>query len=219
MLKVITECKNPEILIVTPLLKTDEITHQISRETKISIKRNDIDFIWTTYSGPDKHAKNCQLGIEAFQQEFHFLPRYIFILDRDIIAGRNMLDKFYKTLSLTNEKIAYVYCPFEYKGHINLKIPPTVWDYSLLKTRNYISSNSLYKTELLQKVGGFVIDLDTHRLSDWALWLKFARNGYKGILCSNTYFTAISTEKDISAGGQEEYIKTRELVLKRYVQN
>lgn len=217
MIKIIKEGKNPKILVLTPLLKNDTVSHQISRETKISIKRNNIDYIWASYEGPYKHARNCQEGLHTFYKTFHYLPKYIFILDRDIIAGRNMLDKLYNCLSKTSEKVAYSYCPFEYKGYINVKIPPVIWNIFDLKKRNYISSNSLYKTDALEKIGGFVIDEDTHRLSDWCFFLKAARMGYKGILCSNTSFVAVSTENDISAGGQREYNDTKKLVVERYI--
>lgn len=217
MLKIIKECKKPEILVLTPLLKTDIISHQISRETKISIKRNDVDYIWASYEGPYKHARNCQEGLHTFYKTLHYLPKYIFILDRDIIVGRNMLDKLYNCLNKTSDTIAYAYCGFEYKGHINLKIQPTIWNIFELKVRNYISSNSLYKTNILEKIGGFVTEEKYSRLSDWAFFLKAAKMGYKGILCSNTSFIAISTENDISAGSQEEFIKTRDMVIENFI--
>lgn len=213
MLKIITECKNPEILVITPLLTG----HTISRETKVSIKRNKIPYIWASFESDRKHAANVQEGINQFQKEFHYLPKYIFILDRDIIAGRYLLDRLYNTLSITNEKVAYTYCGFEYRGYINLKIPPTVWNLLTLKRQNYISSNSLYKTDALLSTGGFITDEDTHRLSDWAKFLQFAQNGYKGVLNGNASFIAMSTEKDISAGNNQEFIDARKLVLERYL--
>lgn len=213
MLKIIRECKNPDILIITPLLTG----HTISRETKISIKRNDIPYIWASYTSENKHAYNCQAGIDSFYKQFKYLPRYIFILDRDIICDRNMLDKFYKIITISNNQVAYVYCGFEYKGHINLKIPATIYNITALKLQNYISSNSLYKTDALLKVGGFVTDTDTHRISDWATFLKFAINGYKGILCANTSFIAISSPNDISAGNIQEYRSARKLIEERFI--
>jgi hypothetical protein len=40
-LNLIKDCKNPEILVITPLRVSDKI----SKETKISIKRNKVNFI------------------------------------------------------------------------------------------------------------------------------------------------------------------------------
>jgi hypothetical protein len=214
MLKIIKECKNPDILIITPLLTG----HTISRETKISIKRNDVPYIWASYTSENKHAYNCQAGIDAFYKQFKYLPRYIFILDRDIICDRGLLDKFYKLIKVSNNQVAYVYCGFEYKGHINLKIPATIYNVTALKLQNYISSNSLYKTDALLKIGGFVTDEKYHRLSDWCFFLKAASMGYKGILCTNTSFIAISTKNDISAGSYNEYKNTKELVIKDFVE-
>ena len=39
---VVTECKDPEVLVVTPLLPD----HEVSRETKVSMKRNNTRYTW-----------------------------------------------------------------------------------------------------------------------------------------------------------------------------
>jgi hypothetical protein len=212
-LKIVKECKDPLILVVTPLFTG----HHISRETKVSIKRNDTPFLWISYEGSDKHAANCQNGIYAFHREFHYLPKYIQILDNDITLGRYMLDRLVDILDKTNDDIAYAYCGFEYKGHINLKIPVCDYDLNKLKQRNYISSNSLYKTDVLDKVRGFVTDYDTNRLSDWAMFLKLAINKYKGVFVPSTSFIAMSTKNDISAGSNEEFFSAKQLIQERYI--
>jgi len=213
MLHIIKECKTPVMLILTPLLTG----HKISSETRTTIKRNDVDYVWASWTGPKKHAANVQDGISAFHKEFRYLPQFIQIIDRDIILGRNMLDRLFSVLDKTGSDIAYSYCGFEYKGHINLKIPVCEFNIERLKQRNYISSNSLYKTSAIYKVGGFVVDEDTHRLSDWAMFCKLAINGMKGVFVPNGNFVAMSSATDISAGSDSEHYSARKLVIERFV--
>lgn len=213
MLKIITECKNPSILVITPLLDG----RKISKETKVSIKRNDTPYIWASHTSKEKHAKNVQLGINAFKKEFRYLPQYIQILDDDITLGRYMIDRLFNVLDKTSDDIGYAYCGLEYKGHVNIKIPVVDFNIERLKMKNYISSNSLYKTEMLYKVGGLVTELEYHRLSDWAFFLKSYKLGYKGVYVSNTSFIAKSTPSDISAGSDEEHYITKRLVTEKFV--
>ncbi len=164
-----------------------------------------------------KHATNVQAGLDEYKKQFKSFPPYIQILDRDIILGRNFLDKMLSTIEKTDGNIGFVYSPFEYKGYINVTFPPRVYDINFLMNNNYISSNSLYKSEAIERVGGFVTDIRIHRLSDWAMWLKMYKFGYIGQLCPNAFFTAISSPSDISAGGQEEYLTTKKLIIEEFV--
>jgi hypothetical protein len=213
MLKIITKHKKPEILVMTPLLTG----HKISGETRTTIKRNTTPYTWASFESNRKHAANCQAGIEEFQKQYKFLPKYIFILDRDIILGRGLIDKLYNLLKITEPNVGYAYCPFEYKGYVNHKVPPKIWSSTELKKNNFISSNSLIKTEMWKKIGGYVTEEKYHRLSDWSFWLKAYNNGYKGILCENTSFIAMSTENDISAGDKNEHRITKELIIKDFI--
>lgn len=214
MLHIIKESKNPvDILVITPLLTG----RKVSKETKNSIKRNNVNYIWASYTSNEKHAKNVQLGIDAFHKKFHYLPGYIQIIDDDITLGRFMLDRLHAVLSKTGKDIGYAYCDLEYKGHTNLKIPVGVFDIERLRKKNYISSNSLYKTDSIYNVGGFVTDLEYHRLSDWAMFLKMYKSGFKGVYVPNTGFTAWSTPTDISAGSNDEWLKTKKLIIERFV--
>jgi len=70
---------------------------------------------------------------------------------------------------------------------------------------------------MVDRVGGFVVDEDVHRLSDWAMWLKCYKAGYVGKLCADTSFTAMSTKDDISAGSNEEYKRTKEIIIERFI--
>lgn len=212
MLKIICENKNSNLLIVTPLLTG----HKVSKETQNSIKRNKISYTWISYESDGKHAFNVQKGIDLYEKN-NKLPDYIVVLDNDITLGRNHIDRMMSVVEKSSNKIGYIYCPFEYRGFINVKFPPMEFDVNRLLRSNYISSNSLYKTSMIKQVGGFIVDEDTHRLSDWAMWLKCLKFGYIGKLCSNTSFVAISTERSISSGGNDEYIRTVKLLNERYI--
>jgi hypothetical protein len=213
MLKILRQDKNAQILVVTPLLTG----HQIFKQTKISLERSGVPIIWTSYEGEGKHATNVQANLDAYKEKYKSFPPYIQILDRDIILGRNYLDKMLSTIEKSGGNIGFVYSPFEYKGYINVTFPPRIYDINFLMNNNYISSNSLYKSEAIERVGGFVTDIRIHRLSDWAMWLKMYKFGYIGQLCSNAFFTAISSPTDISAGSKEEFIEVRKLVIEEYV--
>lgn len=212
MLKILREDKNPLVLVMTPLLTG----RKVSRETKTSIKRNDIPFIWATYEGDGKHAANVQAGLEAYLRDARYMPPYFQIIDDDIILGRHMLDRLYVKLTHAPDWIAFAFCPFSYRGYMNIDFPARIYDINKLLINNYISSNSLYRADILLQVGGFVTELKYHRLSDWAMWLGLYRYGYSGILCEDAHFVAISKPTDISAGSGEEYETTRELILEDF---
>lgn len=132
-----------------------------------------------------------------------------------------MLDRLYEVLERSrirsDKKIGYAYANFEYKGYINVQFPARVFDINMLIRGNYISSNSLYCSEVVEEVGGFVTEEKYHRLSDWAMFLKLYKAGYHGIPSINASFVAISSEGDISAGSKEEYNTTYKLVQENFV--
>lgn len=213
-LKILQSDKNSKILVVTALYSG----HTISGETKTTIRRNKTPYTWISYMSDGKHATNVQKAISAYRKRVGgIIPPYIFVLDRDIICGRHMLDKMINVLGKSDKNIGFCYCPFEYTGHINMKFPPIEYDINKLIQGNYISSNSLYKTSMVERVGGFVVDEEYHRLSDWSMWLKCYKFGYIGKLCADTSFVAMSTKDDISAGSNAEFSTTRELVVERYI--
>lgn len=211
-LKIIQETENPEILVLTPLLTG----HSISKETKKSIKRNDIPFTWVSYENKGKHASNVQKGLEEYLKRYKKVP-YFQIIDNDITLGRGMLDRLHRKLKGTDEEVAFAFCPFSYKGYINMNFPAKEYNIYELMRNNYISSNSLYKTDAILDVGGFVTDQKYHRLSDWCMWMRFYWNRYIGILAENAFFTARSEPTDISAGSNDEYNTCKDLVIRDFV--
>lgn len=202
----------PKVLVVTPLYTG----HKISRETKVTIKRNDIPFIWMTAEGKFNIPMNVTLGLNWFKAKFNYLPEYFLMIDRDITLGRCMIDKMYKRLAPFNLPNAYTYANMVYKGHINQAFPARPFDIRQLIQHNYISSNSLFRMDVLQEVG-LVTDEKYKRLLDWAFLLKLFKNGYIGIPCLDANFVVNSTENDISAGTPQDYNLKRNRVLVDFV--
>ena len=192
--EIIKEAKKPKVIIVTPLLPGDKV----SKETKKSIKRNNIDYSWITSTGNNNIPTNVELGLKLYLKRKK--PNYILPLD---ILGRYMIDRLVQKMN--KFKVGYCFASFKFQGYMNVEFKNEVFDVNKLLQSNYISSNSLIHIESLQKIGWFVKDNKYKRLLDWALWLKFLNNGYEGIPCPEAKFIALSSEKDISSKGQEDY--------------
>jgi hypothetical protein len=199
-IEIIKECRNPKILVVTPLLPE----HKVSKITKKTLKRNDIDYYWISSSGNNNIPTNALEGIKWYKNKFCRLPEYYMMVDNDIEAGRNLLDRLYNMLSKTTDNIGYCYASFEFKGHINVKFPAINFDANRLIQSNYISSNSLFKSEVIEKVG-LVTDDKYRRLLDWAFLIKCLGEGYIGINQPNASFVAYSDKKSVSSGSNDDY--------------
>lgn len=204
-LKILKNVKNPKVLLVTPLLTG----HEIERDLKIKISRNDIPFDWIQYEGIFNTAMNTDLGLKEYLNTTKKEPKYFMKLDRDIIPGRHMIDKLSDTLDNASNIVAYSYCGFSYKGDLNADFPITPFNPEKLLQSNYISSMSLFKMSAIKEIG-LVTDEKYKRLLDWCLLIKLLSKGYIGQPCYNTSFIAISQKDDISAGSQDDY-KTKYL--------
>jgi len=205
--RIIKESKDPKILVVTPLLPG----HKISKETKKTIKRNDIPFTWISSTGNNNIPTNLKLGLEWYKD----LPPYYFMLDNDVILGRHLLDRLYEKLDNSKYNVAFSYASFSYKGIINRDFPADSYDINKLLQHNYISSNSLFSTYITMKVG-LVTDNKYQRLLDHCFLLKLFYNGYIGIPCPEANFIAISSKDSISAGSKQEYDIKRMLVIEAF---
>jgi hypothetical protein len=206
MIKIIKEVKNPKVLIVTPLWAG----HKISKETKKTLKRNDIPFTWISSSGRYNIPTNLENGLNWYDKKYG-LPDYYMMIDRDIIAGRHLIDKLYEKLSkvagtcmIGSYFYAYAYASFQFKGTVNCNFPAVEYDIQRLLQANYISSNSMFLTEAARAVG-LVKNRKYERLLDWAFLLKLLKVGYVGIPCPEASFIAVSNTNDISAGSAEDY--------------
>lgn len=203
--KIIKESKDPRIIVVTPLLPGDKI----SKDTKRSIKRNSIEYSWITSTGNNNIPTNVELGLKWYLKRKR--PDYVLPLDNDIILGRYMLDRL--VYRMDKVKKGYCFASFKFQGYTNVEFKNDDFDISKLLQSNYISSNSLIHIDSLIKIGWFVKDEKYKRLLDWALWLKFLLHGYGGIPCPEAKFIAISSEKDISSQGSEDYkIKSKRVI-------
>lgn len=213
MIKIIKECKNPEILVLTPLL----LGHEIEKITKKTIKRNDIPFYWISCSKNQNIPSNHVDSMNWYKAKFGKLPKFIQFIDRDIEAGRGLLDRLYKKLSKTPENIGYCYANFQFKGTVNANFPAVPFDANRLIKSNYISSNSMFKSDMIEKVG-LVTDDQYFRLLDWAFLLKALRNEYVGIPEPNAWFIAHSGIKDVSAGSNKDYYLKYKRVYKDFIE-
>ena len=210
---IIKEVKSPEILVVTPLWTG----HKISKATKKTIKRNDVPFTWITSEGQNNIPTNLQNGLSWYKEKVGKLPKYYFMLDRDVILGRHLLDRLHKTLENALPAVAYAYASFGFRGHMNLDFEAKPYDINRLLQHNYISSNSLFRSAVTEDVG-LVTDDKFKRLLDWCYLLKLFDHGYYGEPCETASFIVQSTESDISSGSKADYQTKRDRVLKDFAE-
>jgi len=206
-IEVLREVKNPEVLVITPLLPG----HTVSKATKKSIKRNDIPFTWITSTGNNNIPTNILKGIDWYKNP----PDYYFPLDNDIVLGRGILDKLYRKLEGLPREFAYAYASFQFRGFKNFDFPADEYDIHRLLKHNYISSNSLFRTDVVKEIG-LVTDDEYVRLLDWCFILKLFLDGYIGMPCPEANFIATTTEKDISMWTKKEYEFKRVKVLEKW---
>ena len=203
-IKIVKKCKSPKILVSTPLLPG----HKISKVTKKTLKRNDIDYDWLSCTDNQNIPTNHISCMDWYKKNFGELPRYVFFLDRDIDLGRHALDKLYNVIEDNSYRsdiiIGYAYASFKYTGYVNHDFPAVPFDPRRLLQANYISSNSLYLTEIIEKVG-LVTDNKYKRLLDWAFLIKCLGQGIVGVPCPQATFKVVSTPDDISSGGNSDY--------------
>lgn len=191
--------KNPSLLVVTPLRPTDKV----SKETRVSVKRNDVSFSWITYKSEGNVVQNFKRGMKEFESEYGRLPKYVIKIDNDTVWSRNTLDKMVESLDKSVHFEVYTYCSFEYRGAIQAQFPAIPFDDKKLKKANYISSNSMFKSRILKEIE--MPDEDKYiRLLDWAYYLKLLRYGFIGKPSKGFFYVNTSAES-ISAKSNEDY--------------
>jgi hypothetical protein len=189
---------SPSISIISPLYIDD----RVSNDTLSSITKNNTSYNWISVESKNNTMKNFEIGIN-YLKEKDLLADYVIKIDNDTIWEPHTLDYLIYTLKNTQENICYSYCSFKYEGYINIKFPAIKFNSEKLKQGNYISSNSLFKSSIFNKIN-LVIDDKYKRLLDWAYYLKLLNNGYYGI-ASPGFFIAKSSKKSISASSKEDY--------------
>lgn len=213
--KIIHEDKDPEVLIVTPL----KPGHEISKETKKTIKRNDIKYLWVSSEGPNNIPTNAKLGLHWVMRNKGPLPFYYIMIDRDIKLGRHMIDRMAQNLAKNHAakpEVVYTYANFKFEGHVNREFPAQNWDIQRLVQGNYISSNSMFLSHIVNEIG-LVTDDHFVRLLDWCFLLKLYYYGYKGTSCPDANFVASSTKDDISAGSPMDYQVKHQRVVEYFI--
>ena len=212
MINIIKSVDNPKILVVTPLLPD----HTISKITKKTLKRNNVPFYWISSSGKKNIPSNAVDGIKWYKAIYKRLPSYYMMIDRDIEAGKGLLDKLYKKLDKQSDNVGYCYAGFEFKGHVNVNFPAIPFDINRLIRSNYISSNSMFRSNVIETVK-LVTDDKYKRLLDWAFLLKCLGFGYVGVPESNANFIAHSTKNDVSAGSNNDYMLKYQRVFNDFI--
>lgn len=213
LFSIVKKVENPKFLVITPL----KIEDKISKKTLNSIEKNSTPFDWVSFNGKWNIPTNTKYALENYNKKFEKLP-YIVKIDNDINAAPCLLDFMYQTIKESNDNIAYVYSSFVYtkKDKIQYEFKAIPFSWKKLLNHNYISSNSMIKQDLLEKIGGFVCNKKFERLLDWALWLKFFENGYLG-LPSQGFFAAEMNENSVSSRGIKDYKKKHEAVSQAFV--
>jgi len=211
MIKTLVQCKNPEILAITPL----KIGDKVSAETKKTLKRCNVPFHWVSYMGEGNPYKNMVPPWRAYRKD-NETPPYIIKIDNDLTCKKGMLDHLYEALVDSPKHVGYSYCCFRYRGGVNADFDNIPWDINRLIQHNYISSCSLMKSKVLEETGSFVTDDKYSRLLDWALWLQFLRRGYIGKFVPETSFTAYAGPNSVSVGSQQDY-QLKHAAIHRYL--
>ncbi len=199
-IRVIKSTKFPDVLVITPLLPG----HYVSKDTKKTIKRNNLKYFWISSEGKNNIPINYEEGLAWASKNIGKPIKYSIMIDNDIIMARGMLDRLYKKLEQSDDNVAFSYASFEFKGAVNAQFPADPFNLSRLIKANYISSNSMFKIDVIKKVG-LVTDDKYKRLLDWAFLLKCASHGFVGEPEPRARFIAKSEPNSISAGSNQDY--------------
>lgn len=207
-IKQLKKVNNPKLIVITPLKNGDKI----SKLTKKTIKRNNIEFDWISVESDNNRPTNLEYGINNIGYFYdYFLP-----LDNNIELGRYFIDRLYNKIKNSNDNIGYVYGNLEYKGKINYKFPAIEFNLEKLLQNNYISSNSMFKTDYVIEIG-LVKDNSMKRLLDWVFLIQMARFGYYGMPAKNANHIAWTTNQNISTKNNNDFNLKRLLVYKNYI--
>lgn len=213
MYQEIVKVDKPEVLLITPLKQKDFISYL----TDTSIRQNEVPFDWISYESKNNPVVNCEYAIEEYKKR-NMIPKYLMKLDNDIHADDGWIDSMYNAIESSNDLLtAYAYTSFEYYGCINRKFKAAPFNPSILKNNNYISFNSLIKTDAFLDIDGFVNLHGQDRLWDWSLWLKFLKHGYIGIPVYDKKFKAYASKDSISCRSADNYYKNYKLIKNSYL--
>lgn len=195
--KIIKGCVNPKILVMTPLAPA----HEISDQTKRTIVKTDVPYVWASAKSSANIPMTLQEGIRLYKGiKGVSLPEYFLQIDNDNDLGEHLIDKLYDKLKSTPDYVAYSYATHSFTGEVRARFPAIPFDAGRLISGNYINSNSLIKMRTLDAIGGFVLDEEGKYigLGDWCNWLKFLSFGYIGIACPEACFILYASKESIA---------------------
>lgn len=106
---------------------------------------------------------------------------YLFFCDADLILRKDALEKMYNTLK-SNPGASFAYSSFKHGRKLF-----RLHEFSLktLEKNPYIHSSALIRREHFPASGW---DEDLERFQDWDIWLRMAKEGYKGIWIDEVLF-------------------------------
>jgi glycosyltransferase involved in cell wall biosynthesis len=143
-------------------------------------------------------------------------PQYLLFSDADVIWEPGILKRMLDILDGAEDDVAYVYCNYEAKGHLNNVHYAVPFDADQLRKRNFASTMSVVRSDALPDPP-FIED--EGRLQDWSLWLRLLNAGYRGAYLPMVGFTAYYTEASISSRGYDDFLYWKQIIRKRYVFN
>lgn len=198
---VITNEKDPMILVITPLRRKNKILK--SCEYSIIQGQKDIKKIWISFQSKNNSNINRISGYKKSKNLLRKkLPNFLLFCDNDIEWRPGIFSEMIDILKNTDDNIGYCYCRFRYEtsfGNMDFDEddPIEIFDKNKILLRNWISTMSIQKTNIFKKYGKF--DLSLERFQDWDLWLNYWINhGIRGIPLKKRGFTTILSDGQIS---------------------
>ena len=111
-IEIMRATKFPDVLVVTPLLNYD----YLRKRTRETMQKNTLKYFWITSEGPHNIPTNALKGINWAKKNLQEMPKYYIMIDGDIILGKGMLDKLFRALEKSEDKIGFAYASFQFKG-------------------------------------------------------------------------------------------------------
>lgn len=218
MFEEIRKVENPYYLVITPLKVGDEISDDIHRSI---LDTNKIPFDWVSFKGDNNIPTNTSLALEEYEKRYEKV-KHLIKIDNDLKMDDGLLDCMHSHLLSrsfgSDVQYGYVYCPFSYVLSDGRRISfNQEFDIMKLIKSNFISSNSMINRDALDVIGGFITDPQYERLLDWALWLKFYREGFIGKLLKEKGFEATMKEDGVSARSNYDYQIKSTRVMRDFV--
>lgn len=179
--------------------------------------KNNTSFDWISFEKNQNVVKNFRDGINRYKKKY-ILPSQVIKIDADTEWMSYTLDVMFNTLftQKLHSKKGYCYCSFEFRGSVNMKFPAIPFDPMRLTKGNYISSNTMFLTKIIEEIP--LVTKDKYiRLLDWAYLLRLLNNNVVGVPAPSGHFIAHTSQDAVSARSKEDYMKKHQLVVNDFV--